>query len=168
MEGYRKLETKNREILTLIDFSKPSTEERLYIFDIKNKTLLFSSHVAHGRNSGDNWAVSFSNENGSHKSSLGFYATENTYEGKNGYSLVLKGLEKGINDRAKERAVVMHGAHYANPASISSMGRLGRSYGCPSIPEALAKPIINTIKNGTLLFIYAENVDYMTKSTIFE
>lgn len=168
MKGYRKLEAKNRDILTLIDYSKPSTEERLYVFDMKNKKLLFISHVAHGKNSGDNYATSFSNENNSHKSSLGFYLTEKAYQGSNGYSLVLNGLEKGVNDRAKERAVVMHGADYANPAFISRIGRLGRSFGCPSIPIALTKPIINTIKDGTLLFIYADDADYMAKSTIFE
>ena len=163
--GYNKVEEKNRDIITLIDFSKPSTQERLYVLDLKKKKLLYSSLVSHGRNSGENYATSFSNENGSYKSSLGFYLTENTYQGKNGYSLILNGLERGINDRAKERAIVIHGAPYSNPSTIAS-GRLGRSQGCPALPEALSKPIINTIKGGTLLYIYADNQKYLAQSNI--
>ncbi|MCS2688560.1 murein L,D-transpeptidase catalytic domain family protein [Bacteroides fragilis] len=155
--GYRKIEQKSKSIMTLIDFSKPSTEKRLYVLDMKNKKLLYTSVVSHGRNSGENYATSFSNKNGSYKSSLGFYLTENTYQGRNGYSLVLNGLEKGINDQAKQRAIVMHGA--------ASAGRLGRSLGCPALPQALAKPIIDTIKKGSVLFIYANNKDYLANST---
>lgn len=107
--GYNRIQGKKKPILTLIDFSKPSTEKRLYVFDIDKKELLYSSVVSHGKNSGDNYATSFSNQTGSYKSSLGFYLTENTYQGKNGYSLILNGLEKGINDKAKERAIVVHG-----------------------------------------------------------
>ncbi len=122
--------------------------------------------VAHGKNSGNNYATSFSNDYGSFKSSLGFFITENTYNGKNGYSLVLNGLEKGINDRAKERAVVVHGADYSNPSVIRSSGRLGRSLGCPAVPQACTRKIINTIKNGTILFIYAEDEGYAAKSSV--
>lgn len=164
--GYNKIYRANKDILTLIDFSKPSTEERFYVLDIKQKKLLFASLVSHGRNSGGNYATSFSNENGSLKSSLGFYVTENTYQGKNGYSLILNGLEKGINDRAKERAIVIHGASYSNPSVISSSGRLGRSLGCPALPLDISKPVINTIKNGTILYIYANNQNYLAHSTI--
>lgn len=164
--GYNKIEEKSKEILTLVDFSKPSTEERFYVFDMRHKKLLFSSLVSHGKNSGGNYATSFSNENGSLKSSLGFFLTENTYQGKNGYSLVLNGLEKGINDRAKERAIVIHGAAYSNPSVIASSGRLGRSFGCPELPQAVSKPIINTIKGGSLLFIYANNQNYLAYSPI--
>ena len=164
--GYEKINARNKDIITLIDFSKPSTEERLYILDMKQKRLLCSSLVSHGRNSGENYATSFSNENGSYKSSLGFYVTENTYNGKNGYSLILNGLEKGINDRAKERAIVMHGAPYSNPSVIKSSGRLGRSLGCPAVPQATCKRIINTIKGGTILFIYASDKSYAKKSSI--
>lgn len=120
---------------------------------------------AHGKNSGENYATSFSNAVGSYKSSLGFYLTGSTYRGKNGYSLLLDGLEKGINDCARERAIVVHGAAYANP-SVCRGGRLGRSFGCPALPQALTKPIINTIKGGSVLFIYANNKEYMAKSTI--
>lgn len=164
--GYTKIEQKNKEILTLVDFSKPSTEERFYVFDMKHRKLLFTSLVSHGKNSGGNYATSFSNENGSLKSSLGFFLTENTYQGRNGYSLVLNGLEKGINDRAKERAIVIHGAAYSNPSVITSSGRLGRSFGCPALPLSVSKPIINTIKDGSLLFIYANNQNYLTYSPI--
>lgn len=163
--GYKKINERNKRILTLIDYSKPSTEKRLYVIDLDRKRLLFASLVAHGRNSGENYALSFSNENGSYKSSLGFYLTENTYQGKNGYSLVLNGLEKGINDRAKERAIVIHGASYCNPSFLST-GRLGRSQGCPALPESVSKTIINTIKGGTLLYIYADNKEYLERSRI--
>ncbi len=166
MVGYNKINAKNRDIVTLIDFSKPSTEPRLYIFDMKHHRLLLTSHVSHGRNSGDNYATSFSNENGSYKSSLGFYLTENTYQGKNGYSLILNGLEKGINDNAKQRAIVIHGAAYSNPSTIVSSGRLGRSLGCPALPLAVSQSIINTIKGGTILYIYADNKNYMARSSI--
>lgn len=164
--GYDKIGEKTKEIMTLVDFSKPSTEERFYVFDMRHKKLLFTSLVSHGKNSGGNYATSFSNENGSLKSSLGFFLTENTYQGKNGYSLILNGLEKGINDRAKERAIVIHGAAYSNPSAIASSGRLGRSFGCPALPQTVSKPIINTIKGGSLLFIYANNQNYLTYSPI--
>ena len=163
--GYNLIKQKSKSILTLIDFTKPSTEKRLFVFDMEQKKMLYSSVVSHGKNSGENYATSFSNEVGSYKSSLGFYLTGNTYQGKNGYSLLLDGLEKGINDRARERAIVVHGAAYANP-SVCKSGRLGRSFGCPALPQALTKPIINTIKGGSVLFIYANNKEYMAKSSI--
>lgn len=162
--GYYKITERKREVLTLIDFSKPSTEKRLFVFDMKAKKLLFSSVVSHGKNSGENYATSFSNEYGSYKSSLGFYLTENTYQGRNGYSLVLDGLEAGINDKAKERAIVMHGAAYSNPSFIKSTGRLGRSFGCPAVPQALSRPIIDAIKGGSVLYIYAEKPEYFAQS----
>ena len=164
--GYNLIESKNKDILTVIDFSKPSTEERMYVLDLKEKEILFSSHVSHGRNSGENYATTFSNKSGSFMSSLGFYLTEGTYQGKNGYSLILNGLEEGINDKAKQRAIVIHGADYCNPAMALHGHRLGRSLGCPALPQNVCKPIINTIKNGTLLFIYANDRDYLAKSTI--
>lgn len=166
LAGYRRIRDRRKEILTLIDFSKPSTEERLFVLDLKQEKVVFTSVVSHGKNSGGVYATSFSNENGSHKSSLGFYLTENTYQGRNGYSLVLNGLEKGINDRAKERAIVMHGANYCSLSVAASAGRLGRSFGCPALPRSLTKPIINTIKNGTLLYIYANDKNYLAHSTI--
>lgn len=166
VQGYRKIQQRRRDILTLIDFSKPSTEPRLYVFDMKQRKILYTSVVAHGRNSGGNYATSFSNENGSYKSSLGFYLTESTYQGKNGYSLILNGLEKGVNDRARERAIVVHGAAYANPSVARNGGRLGRSLGCPAVPEKLSRPIIDAIKGGSVLYIYASVPEYLAQSAI--
>ena len=162
--GYEKITDRKRNILTLIDFSKPSTEERLFVIDMDKRELLFSSVVAHGKNSGGNWATHFSNRNGSHQSSLGFYLTQNTYQGKNGYSLVLEGLEKGVNDQARNRAIVIHGAAYANPSIIKSTGRLGRSFGCPALPQKLNRPIIDAIKGGSVLYIYAKDQSYLEQS----
>ena len=153
LKGFRQFE-QERAILTLIDFTKPSTEQRLCVIDLQEQQTLFKSHVSHGRNSGGNYAVSFSNQPQSFKSSLGFFRTGDTYYGKHGYSLILEGLEKGKNDKAKERAIVMHGAKYADPAVIKKQGRLGRSLGCPALPPAVSREIINTIKQGTLLYIY--------------
>jgi len=164
--GYNKIEDKKKEIITLIDYSRPSNEERLFVIDLKNKELLYKSLVAHGRNSGSLYATSFSNKNGSYKSSLGFFLTENTYQGKNGYSLVLDGLEKGINDMAKARAIVMHAASYSSNASIKSTGQLGRSLGCPALPKEVSKDIINLIKGGSLVYIYADDPNYFAESTI--
>lgn len=166
IEGYQNISTKHKNILTLIDFSQPSTAKRLFVFDLNKKKLLFSSVVSHGKNSGTNYATLFSNKVGSYQSSLGFYLTEQTYQGKNGYSLILNGLEKGFNDRAKQRAIVMHGASYANPSVANRTGRLGRSFGCPAIPENLVHPIIDTIKEGSVLFIYANNENYLANSSL--
>lgn len=168
MAGYTQLADTDKGIITVIDFTLPSTEKRMYVIDVENEKLLYHTLVSHGRNSGENYATSFSNENDSHQSSLGFFRTENTYFGGNGYSLVLEGLEQGINDRAKERAVVIHGAPYCSTRVIASTGRLGRSYGCPALPVELAKPIINTIKEGTLLYIYADNAQYAYQSAILK
>lgn len=164
--GYDKIENRKRDILTLIDFSRPSTEKRLWVFDMKQHKVLFTSVVSHGKNSGGNYATSFSNEYGSYKSSLGFYLTESTYQGKNGYSLILNGLEKGINDRARERAIVMHGAAYADPSVADKGGRLGRSFGCPAVPQKLSRPIIDAIKGGSVMYIYAETPDYLAHSSV--
>ena len=164
--GFKKIENRKKDILTLIDFSKPSTEKRLFVIDMGRRKLLYASLVAHGRNSGEKYATSFSNQNGSYKSSLGFYLTSETYQGSNGYSLRLDGLEKGINDRARERAIVMHGAAYSNPSVIRSCGRLGRSFGCPAVPQALSRPIIDAIKGGSVIYIYAPKPEYLVRSTI--
>ncbi len=166
-KGYEKINIK-KPILTLIDFSKPSTDKRLYVIDLDKKEILFESVVAHGKNSGNNYTTSFSNKKGSNQSSLGFFLTEKTYQGKNGYSLVIDGLEKGINDNAKTRAVVIHGADYANPNRAKSMGRLGRSFGCPALPREVTKPIIDTIKEGTLIYAFCEkfNDDYLKQTSL--
>ena len=168
LSGFENIALPNRDIITIIDFSLPSTDERMYVLDLENKKLLFQTIVSHGRNSGQKYATSFSNRHGSYQSSLGFYVTENTYQGGNGYSLRLDGLEKGINDQAKARAVVIHGADYCSEQVIKSTGRLGRSYGCPALPRALNRPIIDTIKEGTMLFIYADNPEYFASSTVLK
>ena len=164
--GYQRIEGRKRDVLTLIDFSLPSTAERFFVFDMARHRLLFSSVVAHGKNSGENYATSFSNEYGSYKSSLGFYLTGSTYQGSNGYSLLLDGLEKGINDRARERAIVVHGAAYADPSVASRGGRLGRSFGCPALPQKLSRPIIDAIKDGSVMYIYAPTPEYLAQSTV--
>jgi hypothetical protein len=164
IQGWEKIKTKNKNIITIIDFTLPSTEKRMVVLDLARKQVLFHTIVSHGRNSGEKYATSFSNKHGSYQSSLGFYLTENTYMGGNGFSLRLNGLEKGINDQAKARAVVIHGADYCSEAVIKSTGRLGRSYGCPALPREINDDVINTIKNGTLLYIYADNQEYMASS----
>lgn len=166
--GYQQIEGKRRELLTLIDFSKPSNVERLYVIDMAKEQLLYRSLVAHGRNSGELYATSFSNRPNSYQSSLGFYLTAETYQGGNGYSLRLDGLEKGINDNARSRAIVIHGAKYANPSVCQGGHCLGRSFGCPALPESLNRPIINAIKGGSVLFIYADNTHYLTASQLLK
>ncbi|HLS94438.1 MAG TPA: murein L,D-transpeptidase catalytic domain family protein [Sphingobacterium sp.] len=168
LHGYHTLRPKKAGVLTVIDFTLPSTDKRMVVLDMEKEKVLFHTIVSHGRNSGEKYAKSFSNRHGSYQSSLGFFLTENTYQGGNGYSLVLDGLEKGINDQAKARAVVIHGADYCSESVIKATGRLGRSYGCPALPRALTKPIINTIKDGTLLYIYADNEQYMASSKVFQ
>lgn len=168
LQGYKKLNPTKQNILTIIDYSLPSTEKRMVVLDMQNKKVLQHTIVSHGRASGEKFATSFSNKHESHQSSLGFFITENTYYGSNGYSLVLNGLEKGINDQAKARAIVIHGADYANESIIKSTGRLGRSYGCPALPRHLNKAIIDTIKNGSLIYIYAQNNEYMKYTKLVE
>ena len=142
------------ETLTVIDYSKPSSEPRLWVYDLKTKQLLFEELVAHGQGSGANLATQFSNTDESHQTSLGLFVTSDTYVGKNGYSLRLDGLDKGVNDRARERAIVMHGAPYVSQAFVKANGRLGRSWGCPAISEVVARKMIDTVKGGGLVFAY--------------
>ena len=163
-KGYARIRH-HKELMTIIDFTKPSTQERLFVIDMLRREVLLSSHVAHGQGSGGNYATSFGNENGSHKSSLGFYLTGESYQGRNGYSMRLHGLESGINDKAYERAVVVHGAAYANPSVCRSNGRLGRSFGCPALPEDVNARVIDLIKGGSVLFIYAADGEYLAQST---
>lgn len=164
LNGYNKIDGRKKELLTIIDYSKPSTEKRFFVIDMDKKELLVYSHVSHGKNSGGNIATSFSNKVSSNKSSLGFFLTENTYMGGNGYSLVLNGLEKGINDKAKDRYIVIHGADYANPKIAKSQGRLGRSLGCPALPKDISKQAIDMIKNGSVLFVYGNDTNYLERS----
>jgi len=164
MIGYHSFSLTNKTILTIIDFSKPSTQKRFFIIDIENQKLLLQTFVAHGKNSGINKPTRFSNMIGSNQSSLGFYKTAETYFGKHGYSLILDGLEKGINDNARRRAIVIHGAEYVSKSFIERYNRLGRSWGCPAVSEELSKKIIDIIKSGTCLFIYSDSKDYLEKS----
>lgn len=157
LKGFYELKEKGlveKDILTLIDFSLSSNTKRLWVIDLSTNTILYNTLVAHGRNTGEEFATSFSNDVSSYKSSLGFYTTGEVYNGKHGLSLKLDGLEKGVNDRARARAVVMHGADYVSDSFISNNERLGRSLGCPAIPEEFKKEIIQTIKNKSCLFIY--------------
>jgi hypothetical protein len=144
----------NDSIVSIVDFSQPSNKKRLFIIDMKNYKVLFNTLVAHGKNSGRETATSFSNKGESHKSSPGFYITGETYQGKNGFSLKLEGVEAGINDNAFSRGIVVHGADYVSDAFVKRQGYIGRSQGCPAIPGQFVYPVINTIKNGTCLFIY--------------
>jgi hypothetical protein len=154
------------EVITIIDFSLPSDKERLWVLDLINGKVLFRCLVSHGRNSGELMAEKFSNIPGSNASSPGFYTTGETYTGKHGLSLALDGLEKGINDKARDRAIVIHGADYVSVEFIRKYGRLGRSFGCPAVPEELSKEIIQTIKGGSCLFIYAPETSYTSNSQI--
>jgi L,D-transpeptidase catalytic domain len=156
----------NDSIISIIDFSQPSSRKRLYILDIKNYRVLFNTFVAHGKNSGREWANSFSNQQSSFKSSPGFYITGEAYQGNNGYSLKLEGIEKGINDNAYQRAIVLHGADYVNEAYIAAQGFIGRSEGCPAVPSNIATPIINSIKDHTCLFIYHPGQSYLKHSSV--
>lgn len=163
LRGWQKIDTA-KSTLTIVDLSQPSTRKRLYVVDLIKKKLLFNTYVAHGQNSGDLTANRFSNKQSSLQSSLGFYKTLNTYMGKHGLSLQLKGLEKGFNDNVFNRNIVLHGADYACEAFIRKTGRLGRSQGCPAVPYAESKGIIQAVKGGTCLFIYSPNTDYLKQS----
>jgi hypothetical protein len=159
-------EVANENIISIIDFSKPSSEKRLFVIDLANCKVLFNTYVAHGMQSGKEFANRFSNKQSSNKSSLGFYETLSTYNGGNGYSLKLQGVEKGINDNANKRAIVIHGADYVDESFIHSQGYIGRSWGCPALPQRLHKAVIDVIKNGTCLFIFSPDNNYLTHSKI--
>ncbi len=169
LRGYKQLQNQgklsNQKYLTIIDFSKSSAVERLFIIDTETKELVHQSLVAHGRNSGLEFAKKFSNKVSSHQSSLGFYTTAETYTGKHGYSLRLDGLEYS-NSNARRRAVVIHAADYASEDFVKRNGRLGRSYGCPSLPKKGYKEVISKIKNGSCLFIYYPQKTYFAKSKL--
>lgn len=155
---------KGPETLTVIDYSKPSSQRRLWVYDLKAKQLLFEELVAHGQGSGANVATQFSNTDESHQTSLGLFVTADTYVGKNGYSLRLDGLDRGFNDRARDRAIVMHGAPYVSEAFVKSTGRLGRSWGCPAISELVARKMIDTVKGGGLVFAYYPDAQWLKTS----
>lgn len=168
MNGYEKLKSlgriQNERFLTIADFSKPSNEERLYVVDLLLEKIVIQTLVAHGNKSGTLFAKFFSNKNASHQSSLGFYVTGNIYNGKNGASLELNGMEAGINDHARNRAIVMHGADYVSNRFIQQQGYIGRSQGCPAVPNDQLNPIIDAIQGASCMFVYAPNKAYLQQS----
>ncbi len=170
MKGYQQLMQKNMlqkaNVITIVDYSLPSTQKRLYVLDMADGKVLFHSLAAHGRNSGLLYASDFSNKQSSLKTSLGFFITGNTYIGNNGYSLKLNGCESGINNNAMQRAIVMHGADYVNENFIAQNGYLGRSHGCPAIPQNISKKLIDVIKGGSCVFLYHPEKNYTTRSKI--
>jgi hypothetical protein len=167
-KGYTNLKkagklSEGKDIITVADFSLASNQNRLWVIDLAKKTVLFNTYVAHGSGSGNAYATAFSNNDQSHQSSLGFYVTGSTYCGKHGCSLRIAGMDQGFNDKAEARSVVMHSAAYVS-ASRAKTGSIGRSWGCPAVSPELAQPIINTIKDGTCLFIYAPQQKYLQSS----
>ena len=169
LEGFNKLKAQGlvgKNILTLIDFSLSANTKRLWVIDLDTDTILLHSLVAHGRNTGQEYANSFSNAAESYKSSLGFYVTGEIYNGKHGKSLKLDGLERGINDNARNRAVVIHGANYVSDSFIQNNKRLGRSLGCPAVPVEITDELIRTIKNKSCLFIYYPSESYKNTSSL--
>ncbi|NAW50645.1 hypothetical protein GNY06_04330 [Elizabethkingia argentiflava] len=168
-QGYTNLKKAGRVnesscLLTICDFSLSSKVKRLWVIDLKQKKIIFNSLVAHGRATGDEFAEAFSNRESSHQSSLGFYITENAYNGSNGYSLKLEGVDAGYNDAAYKRAIVVHGADYVNEDFIIKQKRIGRSWGCPAVPRHVAVPLIDTIKDKNVLFIYYPDQGYFASS----
>lgn len=169
LKGFYLLKEKGviqKDILTLIDFSLSSNLKRLWVIDLSSNTILFQSLVAHGMNTGEEFASAFSNVNSSFKSSLGFYATGEIYQGKHGASLRLDGLERGINDQARKRGVVMHGADYVSESFIRAHKRLGRSQGCPAVPVELTDDIIQTIKGKSCLYIYHPSRSFVMEQSL--
>jgi hypothetical protein len=170
VKGFRYLKSlgklNNDNILSIVDFSLPSSRKRLFVIDMENVKVLFNTYVAHGRNSGKIFANKFSNKPESNKSSLGFYITKETYIGDHGISLQLEGEEKGINDNASKRAIVIHKADYVSESLIESQGYIGRSLGCPALPDKYSKPIIETIKNGSCFFMFSPNSNYLSHSKL--
>ncbi len=171
MMGYYKLSDQNlfeKNILTIIDFTLSSTKKRMWVLDMTNNKVLFNTVVAHGKNTGGEFATKFSNKVNSLQSSLGFYITGETYFGKNGYSMFIDGMEKQFNSKARERYVVVHGADYANPSFINKLGRLGRSYGCPALPTALNNEIIDVIKDKSVIYIHSADKSYLNNSDMIK
>jgi len=169
-KGYEYMLSQNalmkQGILTICDFSQSSSKKRLYVLDLNTCKILYNTYVSHGHNSGDDYATSFSNSNESHKSCLGFLRTAETYIGDNGYSMRLDGMENGFNDKARERAIVMHGSDYVSGQRASQGVMMGRSFGCPAVPAAEVKTIINCIKGGSCFFNYYPDKNYAQASRI--
>ncbi|HWI19511.1 MAG TPA: murein L,D-transpeptidase catalytic domain family protein [Vicinamibacterales bacterium] len=154
----------NPSTLTVIDYSKPSSEKRLWVFDLRSRELIYEELVAHGQGSGLGMATQFSNEPETHRTSLGLFKTDKPYVGRNGYSLRLDGLDRGFNDRARERAIVMHGAPYVSAQFVKATGRLGRSHGCPAVSADVARAMIDRVKGGGLVFAYYPDAQWLKAS----
>ena len=154
----------SKEYLTIIDYTKPSSEKRLWVFDMKNSKLVSEQLVAHGQKTGGKNAKYFSNNRGSHQSSIGVYVTGRSYNGRNGLSLRLRGLDRGYNDKANQRAIVMHGASYVSKDFIKKYGMIGRSWGCPALEQRYAKSTIDKIKNGSVVVAYYKNNNWIRRS----
>lgn len=172
LTGYSQLLNEGKivknNILSILDFSLPSGKKRLFVLDLEAGQLVFNTYAAHGRNSGSDMATQFSNQANSFKSSLGFYVTGETYNGKHGESLRLNGEEEGINDNALARGIVMHSAAYADESIVNQQGYIGRSQGCPALPQNIARNVINTIKDGSCLFLYSPDKYYTSHSKILK
>ena len=166
MLGLESINPPKKEYIAIVDFTKDSSEKRFFMIDLVNKKVLYNDLVAHGRNSGEKVTKKFSNTEDSHMSSLGFYVTNETYYGSNGYSLRLEGLDPGLNDNARKRAIVLHGAPYVSTENIEETGKIGRSWGCPAVPMAIYRDVIDKLKGGNLLFHYAK--DYEKKTTLLK
>ena len=157
-------DVKSPRTLTIIDYSKPSSVKRMWVLDLNERELLYEELVAHGQGSGANFATSFSNQHESHRTSLGLFVTDETYVGGNGYSLRLDGLDKGFNDQARARAIVMHGAPYVSADFVKAQGRLGRSHGCPALRAGVAREVIDRVKGGSLVFSYYPDQQWLKSS----
>ena len=155
---------KQAQHLAVIDYSQPSTARRLWIFDLNRKTLVLRDLVAHGKKSGENFATSFSNAEGSNQSSLGLFSTQESYVGSHGYSLRMDGLEPGVNDQARERAIVIHPADYVNPLWSKTQGRIGRSLGCPAVRPQVARQVVDKLKNGQFMFAWYPDQRWLQSS----
>ena len=168
MLGYHRLlrrhALRRTDVLSVCDFSQPSSVKRMYVIDVRNRRLLYRTYVAHGISSGREFANSFSNRPNSHKSSLGFYVTRESYIGSNGLSLRIDGVERGFNDRARARSIVIHGANYVSERILHKYGVMGTTFGCPAVPEDMAAQIIPVLKKGTCFFIYYPSRCYLSKS----
>lgn len=168
--GYYKLKKqgllKKTNILTICDFSQSSSNQRMYVIDVRNRRMLYRTYVAHGINSGEEFATSFSNKMESCKSSLGFYITSGTYMGVNGLSLRINGVDKGFNNNARKRAIVIHGANYVSMKVVHKYGMMGTTFGCPAIPTDMTTQIIPVVKHGSCFFIYYPSKKYLSQSTV--
>lgn len=168
MMGFDNIDAPKKNIISIIDYSQPSTNKRYYLIDLENNKLLFNTLIAHGKNSGENMATVFSNVPESKISSIGFFIAAEAYEGSNGYSLRIDGIEKDINHNARKRDIVIHKADYVSQNFIKQEGRLGRSWGCPALPNEVSHQIIDIIKDGSCIFVYGEDENYLKNSKYIE